>query len=64
MDNKTFNKIWDHLQNYEAQYVDFDDLKVLITMAMPDRLRKDPKDNDLKFVYGKYMTHCINNNLI
>jgi len=59
MDNKTFNKIWDHLQNYESQWSDLSDVKDYIKMFMPL-----VSDDDLKFVYGKYMTHCINNNLI
>jgi hypothetical protein len=59
MDNKTFNKIWDHLQNYEAQYTSLTDVINYIKMFMPKT-----DDKNIEFVYGKYMTHCINNNLI
>jgi hypothetical protein len=60
MDNKTFNKIFDELQNQEAQYTndiqETTDLLQLRGLAV--------SLDEVKFVYGKYMTYCIERDLI
>jgi len=60
MNNQTFNKIFDELQNQEAQYTN----DIQETTDIMQLRGNDVTLEEVQWVYTKYMTHCINNNLI
>ena len=52
-------KIWDMLQNFEAQYTGLIDATNYI-----NSINSEYKPKEIKKVFNKYMQYCINNNLI
>jgi len=60
MNNQTFNKIFDELQNQEAQYTN----DIQETTDIMQLRGNDVTLEEVQWVYTQYMTHCINNNLI
>jgi len=60
MNNQTFNKIFDELQNQEAQYTN----DIQETTDIMQLRGNDVTLEEVQWVYTKYMAHCISHNLI
>jgi len=55
-------KLFDMMSNCEAQYIGFGDVVEYIQSITSDKKMRDVKN--IKPIYNKYMSYCIDNDLI